>query len=58
MLNHSLFLIAGLDHRKTSLSLYGFEIMLILMVGMFHTMTVLLRINQGMEKWLLVIPKP
>ena len=71
---HHLFLIAGLNHRKTSLSLYCFEILLILlalflsnstgvsivillMVAMFHGMTVILRINQEMEKWLAIIKK-
>ena len=71
---HHLFLIAGLDHRKTSISLYCFELLLILlalflsnstgvsiviflMVALFHSITVVLRINQEMEKWLAVIRK-
>ena len=71
---HHLFLIAGLDHRKTSFCLYSFEILLVLlavalsnstgvsiviviMVLLFHLMTVILRINQQMEKWLAAIKK-
>ena len=71
---HHLFLIAGLDHRKTSISLYCFELLLILlaffltnstgvsiiiflMVALFHGITVVLHINQEMEKWLAVIKK-
>jgi UDP-GlcNAc:undecaprenyl-phosphate GlcNAc-1-phosphate transferase len=71
---HHLFLIAGLNHRKTAFSLYFFEILLILlalllsdykgisivlllMVGIAHLLTLVLRINKGMEKWLAVIKK-
>ena len=71
---HHLFLIAGLDHRKTAIFLYFFELLLIglallisdstgvsvaivIMVGLFHIITEILRINQGMEQWLLVIRK-
>ena len=71
---HHLFLIAGLDHRKTSIFLYFFELLLVglallisdstgvsvaivIMVGLFHIITEILRINQGMEQWLLVIRK-
>ena len=35
----------------------GVSIIIFLMVLLFHGMTVMLRINQGMEKWLTVIKK-
>jgi UDP-GlcNAc:undecaprenyl-phosphate GlcNAc-1-phosphate transferase len=71
---HHLFLIAGLNHRKTAFSLYFFEIMLVLlalllpdfkgasivillMVGIAHVLTMVLRVNKDMEKWLAVIRK-
>jgi UDP-GlcNAc:undecaprenyl-phosphate GlcNAc-1-phosphate transferase len=71
---HHLFLIAGLNHRKTAFSLYFFAILLVLlalllsnfkgvsivillMVGIAHVLTLVLRINKGMEKWLAVIKK-
>jgi UDP-GlcNAc:undecaprenyl-phosphate/decaprenyl-phosphate GlcNAc-1-phosphate transferase len=71
---HHLFLIAGLNHRKTALSLYFFEILLVLfalllsnfkgvsiilllMVGVPHLLTLVLRVNKGMEKWLAIIRK-
>ena len=71
---HHLFLVAGLSHRKTSLFLYLFETVLILMamllsnpagvsiiivimVILFHVVTVILRINQGVEKWLVIVRK-
>lgn len=71
---HHLFLIAGLDHRKTAFSLYvfatllvllalllsdyrGISIVILLMVVIAHVLTLLLRINKGMEKWLAVIRK-
>jgi UDP-GlcNAc:undecaprenyl-phosphate/decaprenyl-phosphate GlcNAc-1-phosphate transferase len=71
---HHLFLIAGLNHRKTAFALYFFEILLILlallfsnfkgvsiiillMVGIPHALTLVLRINKGMEKWLAIIRK-
>ena len=71
---HHLFLIAGLNHRKTAFSLYVFAILLVLlalllsdyrgisivillMVVIAHVLTLILRINKSMEKWLAVIKK-
>jgi len=71
---HHLLLFAGFDHRKTSFSLYFFEIVLVLlallfshfkgvsvvillMVGLSHALTLVLRINKGMERWLAFIRK-
>jgi UDP-GlcNAc:undecaprenyl-phosphate/decaprenyl-phosphate GlcNAc-1-phosphate transferase len=71
---HHLFLVAGLNHRKTMLMLCFFEIFLILlasiiphvanislailiMVFLFHIITVFLRINQGVEEWLKIVKK-
>ena len=71
---HHLFLVAGLNHRKTMLMLCSFEIFLILlasiiphvanislailiMVFLFHIITVFLRINQGVEEWLKIVKK-
>jgi UDP-GlcNAc:undecaprenyl-phosphate/decaprenyl-phosphate GlcNAc-1-phosphate transferase len=71
---HHLFLIAGLNHRKTAFSLYFFEILLVLlalllsnfkgvsiiillMVGIPHVLTLVLRVNKSMEKWLAIIRK-
>lgn len=71
---HHLFLVAGLNHRKTCYFLYSFALLLILiaifvpntdymstviilMVVLFHIITEVLRVNQGVEKWLKVIRK-
>ncbi len=71
---HHLFLIAGLNHRKTCYFLYSFAFLLLiisffapihtyisitifLMVFLFNIITEILRINQGVEKWLKIIHK-
>jgi UDP-GlcNAc:undecaprenyl-phosphate/decaprenyl-phosphate GlcNAc-1-phosphate transferase len=71
---HHLFLVAGMNHRKTTGILCSFEGMLILlavvlpnaagisiailiMVFLFHIITLFLRINQGMEEWLKIVKK-
>jgi UDP-GlcNAc:undecaprenyl-phosphate GlcNAc-1-phosphate transferase len=71
---HHLFLIAGLNHRKTAFSIYFFAVLLILialllgnfkgvsmvillMVGVLHLLTLVLRVNKGLEKWLAFIRK-
>jgi len=71
---HHLFLVAGLNHRKTTLILCSFEVVLILlatvlphaasisiailiMVFLFHIITIVLRINQGVEEWLKIVKK-
>lgn len=71
---HHLFLVAGLNHKKTSMILYCFSLLLILlaavlpyatgmsitiisMVVIFHIITEILRINQGVETWLAIIKK-
>lgn len=71
---HHLFLIAGLNHRKTCYFLYSFSLLLLaiaffapfstyisitifLMVLLFNIITEILRINQGVEKWLKIIQK-
>jgi len=71
---HHLFLVAGMNHRKTTSILCSFELMLILlaavlpnaasisiailiMVFLFHIITLFLRINQGMEEWLKIVKK-
>ena len=35
----------------------GVSIAIVVMVGLFHVITEILKINQGMEQWLLVIKK-
>ena len=71
---HHLFLVAGLNHKKTALFLYAFELVLLacafflhgiagisiailVMVLLFHFITEILRINQGVETWLAIIKK-
>lgn len=71
---HHLFLVAGLNHRKTTFILYAFALLLVLlatvlphatgmsitillMVIIFHITTEILRINQGMEKWIAILKK-
>jgi len=71
---HHLFLVAGMNHRKTTGILCSFELMLIflaavlpnaasisiailIMVFLFHIITLFLRINQGMEEWLKIVKK-
>lgn len=71
---HHLFLVAGLNHRKTTYILYAFAMLLVLlasvlpyatgmsitiivMVLVFHITTEILRINQGMEKWIALLKK-
>jgi len=71
---HHLFLVAGLNHKKTAVFLYCFELLLLccafllqgiagisiailIMVLLFHLITEILRINQGVETWLAIIKK-
>jgi UDP-GlcNAc:undecaprenyl-phosphate GlcNAc-1-phosphate transferase len=71
---HHLFLVAGLNHRKTTYILYTFSLLLVIlaiilphvtsmsitivsMVIIFHIITEILKLNQGVEKWMAILKK-